>query len=170
MFGMPHVPRSARPARARRIARLLHALGEPVADAERHGRRLASRVADGPRGERLAILDHRERVEGGGDRGREAWVLRIVLGWSDRDAARAMDCSRSALEGHLTSLGSRFDEEDVLALRHGMAAVDGELGGRTRGGDSRPWRLTPPWRWLMLGVIIALGLDILIQVLQASRH
>ena len=167
---MAHVPRSARPARARRIARFLHALGEPAAEAERHGRRLASQVADGPRGERLAILDHRERVEGGGDRGREAWVLRIVLGWSDRDAARAMDCSRSALEGHLKGLGGRFDADDVLALRHGMAAIDGEHGVRTRGAGRGEWRLGRPWRWLILVVSVVLVLYILIQVLEASRY
>jgi hypothetical protein len=92
-----------RAARTRRIARLLVALGESPTEAIPAARRLASRVLDGPRGEQLAIIEHRERVAGGGDRSREAWVLRRVLGWGERDAARALDCSRTALRLHLGS-------------------------------------------------------------------
>ena len=97
-------------------------------------------------------------------------MLRIVLGWSDRDAARAMDCSRSALEGHLKSLGNRFDAEDVQALRHGMAAIDGEHGGRTRGDGRWEWGLGRSWRWLILTVVGVFALYILSQVLEASRY
>ena len=142
-FGFDSRFRPSHPARARRIARLLHALGEPVKVAERHGRALAGRIADGPRGERLAILEHRERSPGGGDRGREAWVLRRVLGWSDRDAAKALDCSRTALHGHLQTISGRFDDDDVAALRQGIARVDGGMvhpevrSGRAQSGWSR---------------------------------
>ena len=124
-FGSSARSRSSRSARSRRIARLLHALGEPAKLAEEHGRAIAGRIADGPRGERLAILEHRDRTTGGGDRGREAWVLRVVLGWSDRDAAKALDCSRTALEGHLRTVSDRFDADDVAALRRGISAVGG---------------------------------------------
>ena len=153
--------RPSRAARARRIARLLHALGEPAKEAERHGRALADRIADGPRGERLAILEHRERIPGGGDRGREAWVLRRVLGWSDRDAARGMDCSRTALEGHLRTVSERFDLDDVAALRQGISQVD---GGMTEIGH-RPHRPPSSWSRLlplvgMVGVAIGLALVI----------
>ena len=168
MEDMARRPKATRPPRVRRIARLLHALGEPAAEAVKHGRGLAGRVADGPRGERLAILEHRERVDGGGDRGREAWVLRIVLGWSDRDAARAMDCSRSALSGHLASLGGRFDGQDVEALRHAMAAVDGEGASVEAVGRGRLLRLPAPWRWSIAVVTAILVIDILLRVLESQ--
>lgn len=163
------VPRSDRPARARRVARLLHALGEPRAEAERHGLRLSSRVPDGPRGERLAIMDHRDRASGGGDREREAWVLRIVFAWSDRDAARAMDCSRSALERHLAGIAGRFDDDDVRALRHAMASVDAEgaPGFAKRVAARLPGR---PWRWLIVLAVVVLSLDLLIRAIDSSRY
>ena len=95
-------------------------------------------------------------------------MLRVVLGWSDRDAARAMDCSRNALEGHLKALGDRFDGEDAQALRHGMAAIDAEH--RSRMVDSGVWRLRKPWRWMILGVVLLLLLDLLVRVLEAGRY
>lgn len=79
------------------------ALGESPEDAVAAARTLSRRVVDGPRGEQLAIIEHRERTAGGGDRAHEAWVLRRVLGWGERDAARALDCSRTALRLHLAS-------------------------------------------------------------------
>ena len=118
----------------RRIARLLHALGEPRETAASHARPLARRLPDGPRGERLVILEHRERMEGGGDRAREAWVLRAVFGWSERDAAKALDCSRTALRLHLEAGTGRFDQRDVQALRLGVASLDAPV----RVGSSTP--------------------------------
>ena len=159
--------RSERPARARRVARLLHGLGESAADAARHGRRLAPSVPDGPRGERMAILDHRERMPGGGDRGREAWVLRVVLGWSPRDAARALDCSKTALDVHQRANEGRFDQDDVAALRRGMAAIDAEGDGGSGGVGSFP-RIGAPWRWLVAGTMGLLGLDLLVRWLASA--
>jgi hypothetical protein len=106
------VARKDRAARTRRIARLLVALGEPPVAAVAAATRLSRRVADGPRGEQLAIIEHRERTAGGGDRTHEAWVLRHVLGWNERDAARALDCSRTALRLHLGNRPRRSAEED----------------------------------------------------------
>lgn len=161
-FGFPARARPSRSARSRRIARLLHALGEPTPVAEAHGRALAARIADGPRGERLAILEHRERTPGGGDRGREVWVLRVVLGWSDRDAAKALDCSRTALEGHLRTVSDRFDADDVAALRRGISQV----GGITMKGEHRSQK--PPTSWSRLRplagmALVAVGLALVIR-------
>lgn len=104
-------------------------MGEPAEAATAHARPLARRLPDGPRGERLIILEHRERLKDGGDRAREAWVLRAVFGWSERDAAKAMDCSRTALRIHLGAGADRFDADDARALRLGVASIDA-------GGDS----------------------------------
>ena len=96
-------------------------------------------------------------------------MLRIVLGWSDRDAARAMDCSRSAMEGHLASLGGRFDDQDVEALRHAMAALDGEGDSRS-GNVSKPsLGLAVPWRWLISVVVVILAIDLLVRFLESVR-
>ncbi len=81
---------------------------------------------DGPRGEQLVIIEHRERVPGGGDRGHEAWVLRHVLGWNERDAARALDCSRTALRLHLAARPAGTAESErarIREMRARMAAV-----------------------------------------------
>ena len=110
----------------------------------------------------MAIPDHRERMPDGGDRGREAWVLRVVLGWSSRDAARALDCSKTALDVHLRANEGRFDQDDVAALRRGMAAIDAEGGGGSGRLRSFP-RIGAPWRWLVAGTVGLLGLDLLVR-------
>ncbi|MBC03104.1 MAG: hypothetical protein CMJ34_07355 [Phycisphaerae bacterium] len=69
----------------------------------------------------------------------------------------------------MRTLGTRFDDQDVQALRHGMAAIDAEHGGRASGFGPGGWRLGPPWRWLILMVTIVLALDVLIRILQAGR-
>lgn len=102
--------------RITRIARLLVALGDEPAVAVARGRRLVGRAADGPRGERLAIQDHRERAADGGDRLHESWVLRRVLGWSERDAARALDCSRTVLRRHLEAIPDRSPEAETAEI------------------------------------------------------
>jgi hypothetical protein len=126
-----------RAARIRRIARLLVALGEPSDAAIRAAARLAPRVTNGPRGEQLAIIEHRERVAGGGDRGHEAWVLRRVLGWGERDAARALDCSRTALRLHLDArppLEAAEEARRIMEMRACMDEVRVDGGaGRDRG-------------------------------------
>lgn len=135
------MPRPARTTRTRRLARLLVALGDDVDVAIDRGRRLARTAADGPRGERLAILDHRERVADGGDRLHESWVLRHVLGWSERDAAKALDCSRTVLRRHLAARPPRSDADEraaIDAVRRRMDAVfvsevRGAGPGRIRG-------------------------------------
>ena len=74
----------------------------------------------------MAIIEHRERTAGGGDRTHEAWVLRHVLGWNERDAARALDCSRTALRLHLGNSPRRSAEDDerqIAEIRARMAQI-----------------------------------------------
>ena len=107
------------------------ALGESPSDAAVAAARLSRRVMDGPRGEQLAIIEHRERVAGGGDRTQEAWVLRRVLGWGERDAARALDCSRTALRLHLQArpvVDVAEENRRIAEIRARMAEVRMQTG------------------------------------------
>ena len=100
-----------------RICRLLLALGMDRAVAEHRAMILRRHPSFAARGDRLAVFAYRESEPEGGDRVREAWILASVLGWEERESALALDCSRTALRGHLLVAQDRYSTEDAAALR-----------------------------------------------------
>jgi hypothetical protein len=103
----------------------------------------------------LAIIRHRERAPGGGSRSHEAWVLRRVLGWGERDAARALDCSRTALRLHLQQTSAWSPEEEASRIAETRARMD-EV---PFGGDSIEEALVARRRrGFVLVAIVAAGL------------
>jgi hypothetical protein len=142
------------------------ALGESPEEAMIAGSRLSGRVVDGPRGEQLAIIEHRDRVPGGGDRGHEAWVLRRVLGWGERDAARALDCSRTALRLHLDARPRMDDAEEARRIgdiRDRMRAVRPGAAPIPKERDLARRRMA---RLLVLGVLAVTVLAVATRFLQ----
>ena len=162
-------------SRQRRVYRLLAMLsGRPIAAAEALKKGLPARIPDGPRGERIAVhlartlepgrlsllaepyaeqlasLDHPER---------EAWVLRRGLGFTERDAAIALDCSRTVLRRRLESVDDRLDSGAVRAVRSTMLNIGLPVEAiRTRHARQRRWR----WFGLIiLFVMVVVGLDLL---------
>jgi len=76
----------------------------------------------------MAIIERRDRVPEA-SRSHEAWVLRRVMGWTERDAAKALDCSRTVLCRHLEDRSVDEDEERRRIERcrariHGLADAD----------------------------------------------
>lgn len=151
--------RKHRSARIRRLATLFVALGDPESEAIAAASRLARRVPDGPRGERMAIIERRERVPEA-SRSHEAWVLRRVMGWTERDAAKALDCSRTVLCRHLEDRSVDEEEEQRRIARcwtriHGLA--DADAWKRPDAQGERPYRV-------LLGFV---GLGLVVTVLAA---
>jgi hypothetical protein len=100
-----------------RICRLLLALGMDREIAERQAMTLRGHPSFAARGDRLAVFAYRASESRGGDRVREAWVLTSVLGWEERESALALDCSRTALRGHLVTARDRYSSEDATSLK-----------------------------------------------------
>ena len=142
-----------------RTCRLLLALGMSRVDAERTARTIRKHHAFQTRGGRLAVFAYRESDSDGGDRVREAWILVSVLGWGERDAAIALDCSRTALRGHLEQAASRFDAADVEALRRIVDAYrPGPMEAASAPRTDDPYRLL---RWLGWIAVVVVGLEVL---------
>lgn len=163
MPGMPTV--TPDPGQVR-TCRLLLALGMNRADAERTARSVRNHRAFGTRGGRLAIFAYRESDPAGGDRIREAWILLSVLGWGERESAIALDCSRTALRGHLQQAASRFDAVDVEALRKIVDAYrPGPMEAASTPGAEDPYRLL---RWLGWTAVVVVGLEVLRRLVVGS--
>ena len=142
-----------------RTCRLLLALGMNRVDAERTARTVRKHHAFRTRGGRLAIFAYRESDPAGGDRIREAWILLSVLGWGERESAIALDCSRTALRGHLEQAASQFDEVDVEALRRVVDAyLPGPMEAESVAAAEDPYRLL---RWLGWIAVSVVGLEVL---------
>lgn len=134
--------REACERRAYRLAVLLtgHRLAatrviDAVTDAQPRPERL-----DGVRLDRLTVLHARELepamlVDAGlppraaaaladlPEQAREAWVLRRVFLEEERDAARAMDCSRSAHARHLEAADAALGAEAARAFREWIVRI-----------------------------------------------
>ena len=149
-----------------RTCRLLLALGMNRVDAERTARTVRNHPAFETRGGRLAVFAYRESDPAGGDRIREAWILISVLGWAEREAAIALDCSRTALRGHLQQAASRFDAVDVEALRKIVDAYrPGPMEAASTPGAEDPYRLL---RWLGWTAVVVVGLEVLRRLVVGS--
>ena len=131
------------PARIRRLYRLLVVLcGRPIAAGERLGS-LPVRIPDGPRGERIAIQAARDMESGAmtilpseigraiarlPQQDREVWVLRRVMGFSERDTAIAVDCSRTVVRRRLENLGDSLGPDEVAEVRSMMLRLGLPVG------------------------------------------
>lgn len=135
-------------------------------DAEETARRVRHHPAFENRGGRLAVFAYRESDLAGGDRIREAWILVSVLGWEERDAAIALDCSRTALRGHLEQATSRFDELDVEALRKIVDAYrPGPVEVEPAAPVADPYRFVRLLGWL---AVVVVGLEVLRRLVVAG--
>jgi hypothetical protein len=149
-----------------RTCRLLLALGMSRVDAEHTARVVRNHPAFDTRGGRLAVFAYRESDPAGGDRIREAWILVSVLGWEERAAAIALDCSRTALRGHLEQAASRFDAIDVEALRRIVDAYrPGPMEDESAAPTTDPYRLM---RWLGWTAVVVVGLEVFRRLVVAS--
>ncbi|MCP4834152.1 MAG: hypothetical protein GY895_05245 [Phycisphaera sp.] len=145
---------------------MLLALGMSRVDAERTARTVRKHRAFQTRGGRLAVFAYRESDPAGGDRIREAWILMSVLGWGERESAIALDCSRTALRGHLEQAAARFDEADVEALRRIVDAY--RLGSNKIEREppaEDPYRLL---RWLGWIAVAVVGLEVVRRLVVTS--
>lgn len=122
----------------RRIFRLLSVLtGRPLAAGEALSS-LPSRIPVGPRGERIAVHAAREmdsgrlslvpqeianRIYGLAHELRETWILSDVMGYTDRHAAIALDCSRTVVKNRLESVRTYIQPGDVEAIRACMSGL-----------------------------------------------
>ncbi len=146
--------------------RLLLALGMSRVDAERTARTVRKHHAFRTRGGRLAVFAYRESDPAGGDRIREAWILLSVLGWGERESAIALDCSRTALRGHLEQAAARFDEADVVALRRVVDAYrPGRMEIEPELPTEDPYRLL---RWLGWIAVAVVGLEVVRRLVVTS--
>lgn len=125
-------------ARYRRVFRLVAVLtGRPLASASVLAT-LPREIPDGPRGERIAVQAARdfeyaqsslldaslaERFSALAPQNREAWVLRRVLCFTERDTAISMDCSRTVVRQRLETIGTSFSEDDAAAVRASMLSI-----------------------------------------------
>ena len=142
-----------------RTCRLLLALGMNRVEAERTARKVRDHHSFRTRGGRLAVFAYRDSDPDGGDRVREAWVLGSVLGWGERESAIALDCSRTALRGHLEQASTRFDEVDARALRRIVDAYrPGPLEEEPPEGREDPYRFIRSLGWI---AVVVLGLEVL---------
>lgn len=154
-------------SRQRRVYRLVAILsGRPLAAAEALKTGLPARIPDGPRGERIAVQIARTLEPGRlgvlappyADQlfslepaQREAWVLRRGLGFGERDAAIALDCSRTVLRRRLAQVDDRLDAAAVRAVRSAMLEL-GLPAEFIRTGRAHRRR----WRWFRLLIVIVL--------------
>ncbi len=122
----------------RRVFRLLSILtGRPLAAGALLSE-FPSSIPPGPRGERIAVHAARDmepgrlsllpqeiadRIYGLEPQLREAWVLRDVLGYNDRNAAIALDCSRTVVRNRMDALQGQIKNGDAEALRDCMAGL-----------------------------------------------
>ena len=127
----------------RRVFRLLAILtGRPLAAGERLSN-LPAHIPTGPRGERIAVHaardmeqgslsllpeDIAERVYGLEHQLREAWILSEVMGYDDRNAAIALDCSRTGVKNRLESVRGCVELGDAEALRACMSGLGLPVG------------------------------------------
>lgn len=59
---------------------------------------------------------------------REVWVLRRVMGFSERDTAIAVDCSRTVVRRRLESLGDTLGANEVEEVRSMMLRLGLPMG------------------------------------------
>ncbi len=149
-----------------RICRLLLALGMDREVAERQAMTLRRHPSFAARGDRMAVFAYRESEPGGGDRAREAWILTAVLGWEERASALALDCSRTALRGHLVTASDRYSAEDASALRAMVESFE------PSGVEPEPVRETAGLPmilgWMAIVALVLIGLEIARRLMEAS--
>jgi len=149
-----------------RICRLLLALGMDREVAERQAVALRRHPSFAARGDRMAVFAYRESEPGGGDRAREAWILTAVLGWEERASALALDCSRTALRGHLVTANDRYSAEDASALR---AMVDSfEPSGVEPEPALEAAGLPVVLAWMGFVALVLIGLEIARRFIESS--
>ncbi len=114
----------------------------------------------------MAVFAYRESEPGGGDRAREAWILTAVLGWEERASALALDCSRTALRGHLVTANDRYSAEDASALR---AMVDSfEPSGVEPEPALEAAGLPVVLAWMGFVALVLIGLEIARRFIESS--
>ena len=161
-------------ARYRRVFRLVAILtGRPLASVSVLST-LPEEIPDGPRGERIAVQAARgfkparsSLLEGPladslfalPPQNREAWVIRRVLGFSERETAIAMDCSRTVVRQRLETIGDAFSTEDAIAVRESMLQI-GIPAGFQRHRQERARA-----RKILLILVVVAGVAIGIEVL-----
>ena len=149
-----------------RICRLLLALGMDRSIAEHRAMTLRGHPSFAARGDRLAVFAYRESEPRGGDRVREAWILTTVLGWEERESALALDCSRTALRGHLVTAEHRYSAEDASALRSMVdsfepSAVEPDLVREKAG-----WPMI--LIWMAAVAMLLIGLEVARRLIESS--
>ena len=163
-------------ARQRRVFRLVAILtGRLLASVEVLSA-LPEVIPDGPRGERIAVQASRrfkaaqsslldgavaEKLFALAPQVREAWVLRRVLEFNERETAIAMDCSRTVVRNRLETIVDLMSRQDAGVVRQAMLRIGVPQGYQRRHHQ----RVRARRAFMVMGTLA--GVAITLEVLRA---